>query len=1425
MKPIKFKFFALSGGIKDIDRTPYIGKTVDVVVKELLTSVNVPVDDNSLSLMGVLVNGHLVDRDFWPVVAIKENDDILVHTILKGNGRSVFNFAVAAVAAVIVGVIVGAGNPAAGWQAGALTFSGIYTALNIINPPTEGLPELGWGDQYSNNYSRSQMFTLESQSNAVKKYGFVPKVYGTFKTFPNVAAAPYTDIEADPTDGKLVQYFTAIYDFGFGPATVSELKIGDTNISEYEDVTYRLVDLNKPTVSEGPWDDVTYNSFSLYKGEVEQEAFNLAINKNKDDGAGISEYQIIRNCSPLVNGSKQEIVIDFVNPQGLIGYAADGTHSERNIDLEIYFSKASEDVWRGWNDPTYTDSSKGVGGSSLYDDTWQSTKPLTNTNFPTVVGTGNPVMDGVICDAEGTSCRVTYKTPELRGFPTGTTAITLATSDLVIGDRLYFKDGSFISTISSVTSLGGGYSSYGLTTPTTRPYGVLETTITDIWLDGTPAAPAYTDIPASASAQFFVRRLSTGLARITRDDATPVYSTFKFTPKEIAAYKVKIVRRSTSSAKAFTVKDNLTLTALSSRFDRQPILTDKRHLFIELRIRATNQLNGTLNNLSGVVQSVLDVYDSGTSTWSKQITNNPAWVFCDLLTGEINKRAISKNRLHMASIVEWADFCDEIPTSPQPLAPNVFPRFTSNFIFDFNATLQAILHMVSSAGNASLNLVDGKYGVLIDNRKTVPIQIFTPRNSWNFSSTRAYLDPVHALRIKYSDPASSWQLKETTVYANGYDATTATKIEDMESFAVTNAEQAYRFGRYYLAASILRQETITINVDFEHMVCTRGDYVKVTQDVMRAGGTPARVSAVSGVRIKIDDAISTGPYSYGYTYRAANGTIATSTLTVVDSDEFDVAGPVPAVGDLIIIGVVGSIAIDCIVKTISPNEDMTAQLVLIEKADAIHDYESTGDLPNYTPNLSPSIDPATSSPGEVAFLSVVANTWKVVGRNYNYYIKLDWDVPVTGPAYDAFEIYADNGNGGYDLVAATKLSEYTYDVDPDNLGILHSFKVLAVSANGNKLGLGGVGAVTATPLKKTTPPSNVEILHLNITNETLQLEWERISDEDCDKYIVRYAPTLDAVWERGIPVSTVDRNVSMTFTQGRTGTYFVKAVDFNGNESATAAQANTTIPELFNLNVIDQTNDFPTLPGTLSQVVSDGTSLELQEATTGLPADISYYSEGYYYYGSLLDVGDIYSVRLQSNIEAEGYTPFDLMSNWATLDEVVAMSNALSSAWDVETQVRYTDQLNVMSEWVTLDLINPISEGNQDIWTAWKKFTIGDFTGRIFQFRLKLKSTNPSVTPRVFDGVIKSDMPDRVESFDNLVSGVGTYHVTYSYPFKAVPNIQISMESSASGDYYLITSKTISGFDITFYDKNNTVISRTMDVAVKGFGRQNVVVV
>jgi hypothetical protein len=79
-------------------------------------------------------------------------------------------------------------------------------------------------------------------------------------------------------------------------------------------------------------------------------------------------------------------------------------------------------------------------------------------------------------------------------------------------------------------------------------------------------------------------------------------------------------------------------------------------------------------------------------------------------------------------------------------------------------------------------------------------------------------------------------------------------------------------------------------------------------------------------------------------------------------------------------------------------------------------------------------------------------------------------------------------------------------------------------------------------------------------------------------------------------------------------------------------------------------------------------------------------------------------------------------------------------------------------------------------------------------------------------------MPDRIFSGNDIVSGTGTHSITFTSPFfSSSYAVGITAQGLATGDYFLLTNKTTSGFDIAFKNSSDTGISKTFDFLAKGF--------
>ena len=121
-------------------------------------------------------------------------------------------------------------------------------------------------------------------------------------------------------------------------------------------------------------------------------------------------------------------------------------------------------------------------------------------------------------------------------------------------------------------------------------------------------------------------------------------------------------------------------------------------------------------------------------------------------------------------------------------------------------------------------------------------------------------------------------------------------------------------------------------------------------------------------------------------------------------------------------------------------------------------------------------------------------------------------------------------------------------------------------------------------------------------------------------------------------------------------------------------------------------------------------------------------------------------------------------------------------------------------------------------YTAFRNFTVGDYTARYYKFRIVMSSSDNSSTPIVSALSVTIDMPDRIFSGNDITSGAGTYTVVFTNPYKSVNYaVGITSQSDSTGDYYLVSNKTINGFDVTFKNSGGTTISKVFDYLAKGY--------
>jgi hypothetical protein len=115
---------------------------------------------------------------------------------------------------------------------------------------------------------------------------------------------------------------------------------------------------------------------------------------------------------------------------------------------------------------------------------------------------------------------------------------------------------------------------------------------------------------------------------------------------------------------------------------------------------------------------------------------------------------------------------------------------------------------------------------------------------------------------------------------------------------------------------------------------------------------------------------------------------------------------------------------------------------------------------------------------------------------------------------------------------------------------------------------------------------------------------------------------------------------------------------------------------------------------------------------------------------------------------------------------------------------------------------------------------MGDYTARAFEFRLRLYSLLPDITPFVESANIQIDMPDRIDSRADISGTAALQTISFNRAFRQNPAVAICGRNMQTGDYFTLTNIQSGQFDIGFYNAAGTPVARVFDYIAKGFGER-----
>ncbi|HGN0246835.1 TPA: host specificity protein J [Proteus mirabilis] len=267
-------------------------------------------------------------------------------------------------------------------------------------------------------------------------------------------------------------------------------------------------------------------------------------------------------------------------------------------------------------------------------------------------------------------------------------------------------------------------------------------------------------------------------------------------------------------------------------------------------------------HIKGMIIQVPDNYDpehrTYTGIWTGRFkpawSNNPAWVFYDLVTNErygigemIGSFGVDKFALYAI-----ARYCDELVDDG---FGNKEPRFTFNAYITSQRKAKEVLDDLASVFRG-MPLWDGQQLTCFQDRPSDPVWTYTNSNviDGKFKYTSTAKSARHnAIEVSWVNPSNGWSEEREFIQDDDLiQRFGGVNVKKVTAFGCTSRGQAHRVGKWILQTEKLEKDSVTFSTGREGINCISGDIIEVADDSFAGVKVGGRVLSVNGSTIIID---------------------------------------------------------------------------------------------------------------------------------------------------------------------------------------------------------------------------------------------------------------------------------------------------------------------------------------------------------------------------------------------------------------------------------------------------------------------------------------------------------------------------------------------------------------------------------------------
>ena len=244
-------------------------------------------------------------------------------------------------------------------------------------------------------------------------------------------------------------------------------------------------------------------------------------------------------------------------------------------------------------------------------------------------------------------------------------------------------------------------------------------------------------------------------------------------------------------------------------------------------------------------------------TFKVAFSNNPAWVFYDLVTSRRYGlgRKISPNQVDKWGLYSVAQYCDQLVDNGQGAME---PRFTCNaYLTEMRQAYEVLQDLVSCF--RGMYVWDGQNVSVTIDRKSDPVAMYTNSNVMDgiFSYSSSPLNTIAtAVQVQYVDAEDGYRTKTEYVSDDLAVRRYGLNVKRITSFGCTSRSQAIRTGKWLLETSRLERQTVTFSVGRAGLKHLPYDIIQVVDNDYAGVDMAGRIETVNQNLVTLDRPVS-----------------------------------------------------------------------------------------------------------------------------------------------------------------------------------------------------------------------------------------------------------------------------------------------------------------------------------------------------------------------------------------------------------------------------------------------------------------------------------------------------------------------------------------------------------------------------------------